>query len=281
MNQPRRHFAAIFLANPLLRHPEPTTAGLLARGETQDPEPGANLAEPCGFPAYTPQRAIQLPASWRADSRVFPYGVKWLYLSFLTSSSDSRSRMAGQGDGHNLQSFSLWLNSLLPPQQLPNRLNEQQRWLTGLSGVTARSTVFASTIKLVFQPGAIPAIPACSPQGHTRIPQNHPSLSGDAPGHFGWAEHIPPAQCPRKAPHPFLQTCCPTPSEGSRFVSTHRGLIALIARVFLARAKGWPPTPCLLQRCWEWVMLPKGQGWGWEPCAIQHPGNTVPGYPDG
>lgn len=125
------------------------------------------------------------------------------------------------------------INSLPPRQQLPNRLSEQRRWLTGLCGATARSAVFASTISLVFQPNPIPANPACSPQGHTGMPQNHPSLSGDAPRHLGWAELIPPTWCPRRASRPFLQTCCPTPLEGSRFINTRHGLIALTARGFL------------------------------------------------
>lgn len=106
----------------------------------------------------------------------------------------------------------------------------------GLCGVTARSTVFASTTGLVFQPGPHPCNPCVLP-GMYWDPQNHLSLLEDAPAHLSWAEHIP-AQWPRRASCPFLQTCCPTPLEGSRFTSTHHGFIALIARGFLVQAEG-------------------------------------------
>lgn len=91
-----------------------------------------------------PAACTSVPLAWPADSRGFPYGGRWLYLSFLAALIHAPGRPGrGMVTPCNPSPCGL-IKPSFPPRPPSGRWGS----LTGLCGVTARSPGFASTPRL-------------------------------------------------------------------------------------------------------------------------------------
>lgn len=121
----------------LLRFPcKPSAPAPGARcSQGGDPKTGSRPKPP------QPAACASVPLAWPADSRGFPYGGRWLYLSFLAALIHAPGRRGrGMVTPCNPSPCGV-INPSFPPRP-PSGLNERWRSLTGLRGVTARSLGF-------------------------------------------------------------------------------------------------------------------------------------------